>query len=102
MHPPTQLSRCFIQPIEEPPENSGRRGFKRRTWRDEIPKAIIELLRPYLIWDAETTVDAKSGQRAKVLFWQNRGLKFEDRCNLYAQDQLTPTAHDVLWREGIA
>lgn len=107
MHPPTQLSRCFIQPIEDPPETKGgSTKRKRRTWRDEIPKSIIELLRPWahpcLVWDVETTTDAKTGQRAKVLFWQNRGLKYEDRCNLFAQGRLTPEAHEILWQEGVA
>jgi hypothetical protein len=107
MHPPTQLSRCFIQPIEEPPENKGggRGGPKRRTWRDEIPPGILEALSPWahpeLILDVETTTDAQSCQRAKVGFWQNRRLKYEDRCNLYAQGKLSPETMDQKWREGV-
>jgi hypothetical protein len=94
MRPQTQLCRCFIEPIEEPPENKGGGKRHRRTWRDEIPAEMIEALRPwahpYLVWDPEATVDAKSGQRARVLFWQERGLRYDLRCALFADGLLTP------------
>jgi hypothetical protein len=47
MRPQTQLCRCFIEPIEEPPENKGGGKRHRRTWRDEIPAEMIEALRPW-------------------------------------------------------
>lgn len=70
-----------------------------------IPRGIIDALAPWahpeLIFDNETTTEALSGQRAKVGFWQQRGLTYEDRCNLYAQGKLTPEAMDVCWQEGV-
>ena len=104
MHPQTQLCRCFIQPIEEPPEKRGG-GRKRRTWRDEIPQGIMEALRPWahpsLVFDVETTTDAHSGQQAKVGFWQNQGLRYADRCTLFAEGLLSPETMDVCLREGV-
>src|ERR1700730_17030762 len=81
MRPQTQLNRCFIQAIEEPETHvkRKRRGNPRRTWRDEIPMEMTELLRPwvhpYLVFDTETLTDARSGQQAKIIFWQERGPK---------------------------
>jgi hypothetical protein len=49
----------------------------------------------------ETTTDAHSGQRTKVGLWQDRGLKYADRCNLFAQGKLTQEAMDICWREGV-
>jgi hypothetical protein len=84
----------------------GGRGRKRRTWRDEIPPEMIELLRPwahpYLIFDTETLTDARSGQQAKIIFWQECGLKYADRCNLFAEDALTVEAMDECQRQGVA
>jgi hypothetical protein len=114
MHPQTQLCRCFIEPIEEPellvpPKKKGGgggRNSKRRSWQDEIPPSMLEALRPWahpcLVWDPETTVDAKSGQQARVLFWQERGLRYELRCALFADGILTQQAMDKCCREGVA
>jgi hypothetical protein len=106
MRPQTQLSRCFIQPIEEPPKMGGGGGNrKRQTWREAMLREIIEALAPWahpsMVFDVETTTDAHSGQRAKVGFWQDRGLKYADRCNLFAQGKLTQEAMDICWREGV-
>jgi hypothetical protein len=107
MRPQTQLSRCLIKPIEKAePVPFGGRGRKRRTWRDEILPEMIFLLRPWahpeLIFDVETTTDAQGGQQAKIIFWQERGLKYADRCNLFAENALAIEAMDECWRQGVA
>ena len=110
MRPQTQLCRCFIEPIEEPEApkkgRGGGGGRRRRTWRDEIPAAMLETLQPWahpcLVWDPETTIDAKSGQQARVLFWQERGLRYDLRCALFADGLLTQETMDKCWREGVA
>jgi hypothetical protein len=103
--PQTQLSRCFIQPIEEPPKVYSGKSKHKRTWRDEIPTDMIEILRPwahpYLIFDTETLTDAHSGQQAKIGFWQQRGLRYADRCSLWNENLLTVQAMDYCWREGV-
>jgi hypothetical protein len=100
MRPQTQLNRCFIEPIEEGNTPFTGKRRKRRTWRDEIPEEMIELLRPwahpYLIFDTETLTDAQSGQQAKIIFWQERGLRYADRCSPFAEEM------DVCWRQGVA
>lgn len=107
MQPQTQLSRCFIVPLETPPESKEGKGkWRRQTWRDVMLQEILDALRPWphptMLFDIETLTGAHSGQQAKVIFWQDRGAKYADRCNLYARGQLTQTAMDVCWREGIA
>jgi hypothetical protein len=106
MRPQTQLNRCFIEPIEEGNTPFTGKRRKRRTWRDEIPEGMIELLRPwahpYLIFDTETLTDAQSGQQAKIIFWQERGLRYADRCSLFADGALTVEEMDVCWRQGVA
>jgi len=104
MHPQTELCRCFIHPVEVPPKP--KRGRKRRTWRDVILPGIVEALRPYahtsIVFDVETTVDAHSGQVAKIVYWQEHGLRYVDRCALFAEGLLTPEVTDVCFREGVA
>jgi hypothetical protein len=104
--PQTQLNRCFIVPVEKPGKLGSGKRRKKHTWRDEIPKEMIKLLQPwahpYLVLDTETLVDAKSGQQAKIVFWQERGLRYADRCYLFARDALTVKDMDECWREGVA
>jgi hypothetical protein len=109
MHPQTQLSRCFIQPIEEPAEQKvggGDRKHRDRQWHEEMIPGILNVLRPWahqsLVFDVETTTDAHSGQQARILFWQEHGLRYVERCALFAEVLLTPELMDLCWSEGVA
>jgi len=52
-------------------------------------------------FDVETTIDAHSGQVARVGVWQDHGLRYQDRCALFAEGLLTANLMDYKWREGV-
>lgn len=100
----TQQCRCFIVPDET--EVFTQRGNgprqKKVTWRDVMHPEIIAALHPWahpsLVFDTETLIAAHSGQQVKIVAWQERGLRYADRCTLFAEGLLTVEAMDALRR----
>ena len=54
-----------------------------------------------MIFDTEPLTGAHTGQPARFGFWQSRGLKYAERCELLERGELTPERQGACQEEGI-